>query len=97
MTGAEFQNIAEHIAELEEAFMEWDVRGDGATARLPWLHQTIVALMDASAETLDDDTRDKLAGLEYRAPRCREAILRCGGGVCVALSLLKRKWLWTGG
>ncbi len=81
MTDAEFQTIAEQIDELEGALMEWDIRGDAATARLPWLHQTIVALMQASAQTTDDDqdTRVKLAGLEYRARNCRGAILRRGG------------------
>ncbi len=81
MTDAEFQTIAEQIDELEGALQEWDIRGDGATARLPWLHSLIVQLMDASAQTTDDDqdTRVKLAELEYRARRCRGAILRRGG------------------
>ena len=81
MTDAEFQTIADQIDELEGALMEWDVRGDGAVARLPWLHQIIVQLMDASAQTTDDDqdSRVRLGGLEYRARRCRGAILRRGG------------------
>ncbi len=78
MTDAEFQTIAEQIDELEGALMEWDCRGDAATARLPWLHDIIVELMEASAQTTDDDqdTRVKLAALEHRARRCRSAILR---------------------
>ena len=78
MTDNEFQAIADQIAELEGALQEWDIRGDGATARLPWLHETVVALMDASAQTTDDnqDTRVRFAGLEHRARNCRKAILR---------------------
>ena len=81
MTDDEFQTIADQIDELEGALQEWDIRGDGATARLPWLHQIITDLMTASAKTTDDDqdTRVKLAGLECRARRCRGAILRRGG------------------
>ena len=78
MTDDEFQTIAEQIDELEGALMEWDIRGDGATARLPWLHSLIVQLMDASAQTADHDqnTCVRLAGLEHRARKCRGAILR---------------------
>ena len=81
MTEAELRQIADQIDELEGALMEWDIRGDGATARLPWLHQIITDLMRASAQTTDDDqnTRVRLADLEYRARRCRKAILRRGG------------------
>ncbi len=81
MTDHEFQAIADQIDELEGALQEWDIRGDGATARLPWLRETIVSLMQASAQTTDDDqdAREKLAELEYRARRCRGAILRRGG------------------
>ncbi len=45
MTDAEFQTIAQQIDELEGALQEWDIRGDGATPRLPWLHQIITDLM----------------------------------------------------
>lgn len=78
MTDHEFQAIADQINELEGALMEWDIRGDAATARLPWLHEIIVRLMDASAQTTDheQDSRVKLAALEHRARRCRKAILR---------------------
>ena len=81
MTDADFQTIADQIDELEGALQEWDIRGNAATVRLPWLHETIVQLMKASAQTTDhdQDTRVKLAGLEYRARRCRKAILRRGG------------------
>ncbi len=55
MTDNEFQTIAEQIAELEGALQDWDIRGVGATACLPWLHGIIVQLMEASKQTADDD------------------------------------------
>lgn len=78
MTDAEFQTIADQIDETEGALMEWDISGDAATVRLPWLHEVIVQLMEASAKTADhdQDTRVRLAGLEHRARNCRKAILR---------------------
>lgn len=81
MTDDELQGVAENIDELEGALQEWDIRGDAATVQLPWLHDIIVELMEASAQTTDgdQDTRVKLAALEHRTRRCRSAILRRNG------------------
>jgi hypothetical protein len=77
MTDAEFQTVADQIDELEGALQEWDIRGNAAVARLPWLHSIIVQLMEASAQTPDhdQDSRVKLATLEHRARTCRAAII----------------------
>ena len=70
------QKITEEISEIESALYECDLRGVSAGARLPLIQNVIDALMAASADTAGNDhqTRVKLARLEYRMRRCREAL-----------------------
>ena len=70
------QKITEQIIEIEKVLLECDLQGGGAGAKLPLIQNVIVALMDAADETpgSDHQTRVKLARLEYRMRRCREAL-----------------------
>ena len=78
MTDSRLQKITEQINEIESVLHECELRGDCETAHLPLIQNVIVALMDASADTAGNDyqSRMKLARLEYRMRRCREAIIR---------------------
>ncbi len=71
------QKITEEISEIESALYECHLRGDSARARLPLIQDVIDALVAASADIAGDDhqSRVKLARLEYRMRRCREALL----------------------
>ncbi len=68
MTDAELQTIADQIDECENSLQEWEISGDAATAQLPWLHSLIVQLMDASAQTTDDDQRRPRPPCRSRIP-----------------------------
>lgn len=77
MENSPLQKITEQINEIESAIYECDLRGDSAGVQLPLIQNVIDALMAASADTPGDDhqSRVKLARLEYRMRRCREALL----------------------
>ncbi len=60
MTDHEFQAIAEQIDEVEGALQEWDIRGDGATAQLPWLHEIIVQV--SASRQIHQPTHFRLSG-----------------------------------
>ncbi len=77
MENSPLQKITEQINEIESAIYECDLRGDSAGVQLPLIQNVFDGLMAASADTLGDDhqSRVKLARLEYRMRRCREALL----------------------
>ena len=76
MSDDPLQKITEQIIEIEKVLLECDLQGNSASAKLPLIQNVIVALMDAADDTAGDDhqTRIKLARLEYRMRRCREAL-----------------------
>ena len=70
------QEIAEQIIEIEKVLQDCNLQGNSAGAQLPLIQNVIEALMDAADDTAGNDhqTRVKLARLEYRMRRCREAL-----------------------
>jgi len=75
MTTEELQQIIDFVNEAEEMLVEHD--GDFArwNVELTKLHDIIVRLMDASAESKVGEYRVLLAAIEQKARTCRQCII----------------------
>ncbi len=76
MTTEELQEIIDFVNESTEALYEYDGDADTWQIELAKLHDIIVSLMDASAQSRVEDYRVLLASVEYKARKERECILR---------------------
>ena len=64
MTPKQLQKIIDYIKECEEALVNWDMDSLAMQTELPILHQTIEKLMQASADSDEEDFRVLLAAVE---------------------------------
>jgi hypothetical protein len=66
--------IADYVKKLEEDLVEWDYDHIAMQTELPYLHQIIQRLMDATYKTDDQQLKPLLATLEYKARKCKQCI-----------------------
>lgn len=70
MEKAEIKSIDDYLKDLEEGLVEWDYRGITMQGHLTKLYGIIKRLMDATYETKDQQLKQLLATLEYKARKC---------------------------
>jgi len=75
MSQPELIKIARYLQGLEEDLMEQDIQYNSMKYELVKLHKIIKQLMEASAAETTSEGRTALAGVEYKARKCREKML----------------------